>query len=158
MKNFALFIHLIFVSILFVACDRIQHSKISSFYEFADSEMVPGKEYLLCPFEENEAAKSDSLFSFKVSLRYSDKCRLKNFPVNVEISSLEADSIINMFLEIPLFDEAGVRYGKGNFGIYESDHVLFRRRKIEEGECFTVSTPEKNTAGIISIGIIAEIE
>lgn len=115
--------------------------------------MKPGLEYMFYPFE--ELKDSVAVINIDLSLRYSDLCELKSLPLLVEYASLENDSIRQMTIQLPLFNDEGELDGKGNFGVYEKKLSLFKNLKREEGFFISVSTPEIKTNGILSLGIVS---
>lgn len=115
--------------------------------------MKPDTEYIFYPFENMTANDSISNYEIILSLRITDQCLIKNFPLNIEFASLQNDSIQNKKLNFSLFNEENQKIGKGNFGIYQYKKTLIDKIKPEEGFFITLSTPEQNTQGIISLGI-----
>lgn len=146
----------LFISCLFFSCKGSVNHKDSFFYDFDQEGMKPDLEYIFYPFERIENISSDSIFSLTLSIRYSNILHLQRLPLNIEFASFENDSIRNIKINVPLFDDKDSYKGKGNFGLYESDYTFLHNQKFEDGFFVSVSTSEKETHGILSLGIVID--
>lgn len=112
--------------------------------------------YEFMPFD--SLLYKDSLLKFDYNLflivRYTEKCRLKNLPLNIEYASLNRDSVISLNINIPLYNSNGRPVGYGNYGLYETSYALLEKINPEEGFYIAVKTHEENTPGINSLGIV----
>lgn len=139
--------------ILSIACsDKLQKN---FFYDLGEEGMIPDKQYLFSPFDSLFFDK-DSFYKIDLSIRYSDNCHIKKLPLEIEYSSLNKDSIYKKKFMVALFDDEDHFKGKGNFGVYEDIIPLLENQPAEEGFFISVSTPDKKTAGLISLGIICK--
>lgn len=114
--------------------------------------MTPKAEYIFHPMDD---VKNDSLLNIYIAVRYSDLSTLKYLPLDMEFASLDNDSIKNLKIKVPMFDDKNSNEGKGSFGIYET-RCLSLQTKKEEGFYISLSTPETDTRGILSLGVICE--
>ena len=128
-------------------------SIFSSYVDFGAGKMMPDEDYLFDFFDSIPDVKKLKDVSVEVSVRYTDRCKIKSLPLNVETASLYSDSIELRQIDIPLFNENDEFQGQGNFGIFETNYTLSQLPEIPEGFFVDISTPEKNTRGIISLGI-----
>lgn len=142
--------------LIFVSCKDISDVKESQFYNFEKSGMGENVEYLFNPFEGNFDNNIQNKYDIIIEVRYSDKCRLKSLPLNVELSSLKNDSIHQRKISIPLFDDKDNFQGKGHFGVFESNFELLKSHVIEEGLNICVSTPEVDSSGILALGVVVK--
>lgn len=148
----------IFGLTVLTSCIKNKDYKEGSYFVFDEKGMFPYREYTFYPFEKFEGSSPKNVFSIFISLRYTDSCNLKFLPLKIEYASLVKDSIIEKNINIPLYDDNGLFKGKGNLGIYESEISLIKKQHFEEGFFISISTPETNTEGIISLGIINKKE
>ena len=139
-----------------MACREASSVQDSQYYDFDSRGMIPNMEYIFYPFKDSLLTKSQQKFDIVVSLRYTDNCPLRDLPIDIEKASLDNDSIISQHCLIPLFDMEGKISGKGNYGIYEAKKVLFRDAIYEEGYYISISTPQQDTSGLLSIGVTLE--
>lgn len=154
--------HKISVSLIFllgiinISCKENMNIKSTEFYDFTQEGMVPKLEYIFYPFKECEDSASVD-YDLYLLLRYSDNCNLKELPLNIEYSSLSEDSVKNMHLKLDLFDRDDKKNGKGNFGIFETECLLLKNQKYQEGFFISVSTEELRTRGVLSMGVLTEL-
>lgn len=147
---------ILFLSVLiFISCVKKSEFIDSSYYDFGEKGMIPDREYIFYPFEKTKEV-IDKELTFYITVRFSDRCGLKSIPLSVEYGSLDDDQINNSEFTIPLFDDYGNSKGKGNWGIYEVELPFLKDKKYEEGFFISLSTQEKDTHGILSLGIISK--
>ncbi|MCH5227408.1 MAG: hypothetical protein J1F16_06305 [Muribaculaceae bacterium] len=147
----------ILFSIAFSSCSLKEESIVSSdFVEFGHDGIVPDKEYVFYPFESVSDTVSSHTFAVSLIVRYTDLCKIKSLPLNIEKGSIWSDSISNFQVELPLFQLNDNSNGKGNFGLYQTLFPLFPSIQNEEGSFISISSSSKDTKGIISMGIITE--
>lgn len=140
--------------IFLFSCSTQPEQSRSSFIDFDDSGMLANKEYLFQPFDSISPSIANNLYDLYLELRYSNVCRIKQLPIDIEIGSVWDDSIINKKINLKLFDKDDNFQGKGNFGVYEISANIIDSIKIKDGFFISVSTPESNTKGIISLGTL----
>ncbi|MCH5229825.1 MAG: hypothetical protein J1F12_07540 [Muribaculaceae bacterium] len=112
-------------------------------------------EYTLAPVKTFNLKDSANYCSLYIMVRYTDSCLIRQLPLSVEYSLANSNAVSTDKINIPLFDQEGVSYGHGNLTLYETSYLLKENAQIDN--CFYLSfeTPEKNTEGIISVGIKA---
>ena len=122
------------------------------FFDFGDSGMISHNFYNFIPFD-NLEPDSTGLYNIDIIIRYTDKCQLQYLPLKIECSSFKLDSISQFNLSVALFNDDNKNEGKGRFGFYESVTPLKIDVPFDEGLNIAVSTVEKDTQGIISLGL-----
>lgn len=152
-------------------CRDESQPQISQFYDFDGRGMIPDLEYVFSPFDSIGIVEksrymginsySDSSYSkpptgdyeVAISFRYNHKCDLKSLPLSFEWGSLGEDSIRHgdIFIDFPSPAEGRA---KGNFGLYETNKTIIKKCRGEEGLYIAVSTPEKQTRGLVSMGVV----
>lgn len=146
-----------FFIILFTSCRDKNHIFSSSFIDFDHSGLKQNQEYLFIPCK--EIGNNDSFHkncSLWIAVRYSDKCKIKSIPLNIEISSPELDTILNLEKDVDLFSTDDHPLGKGHYGIYETEFNLLEDLQVDPEMKVSVSTTEPDTKGIMSMGIICK--
>lgn len=151
---FFAFLVAIFLMVVGSACQP-SHCYIH-FQDLGASGLVPDKEYVFKPFEKSDKKNLNGTFKIDIAVRYNDKCTLETLPLNIEISSFNSDSISNLNLKIPLFDNKEEGSAKGSYGIYEAVVPLTADQNYDEGLTIALASPEKDSNGIIAIGIICD--
>lgn len=137
-------------ALVFLSCG----SKNSEFYDYGSEGLQPEVEYIFYPFDSLHSHKADlSSKELLLLIRYSELCDLKELPLSVEWSSLEQDSVRECKIKVPLFNQENTYIGKGNFGIFETTYPLMVIDKPQEGLYISLSTQEKETKGILSLGV-----
>ena len=140
--------------ILLTACNKENVNQKAFFYDIDVNGLGKDVQYEFHPFENSDSSAINEMYAIYLALRFSDNCVIKKLPINMEYFSLEHDSIKKSNFIIPLFDENDAYNGRGNFGIYEIEIPLFSRQQFEDSLSLYLSTPEENTKGILSLGII----
>lgn len=135
-------------------CSEKQNFCKSEFIEFNESGMIPGKEYLFSQLNDSSCLSSSKLFNIVLTIRYTDQCEINVLPLSVDYLSTQTDSIENISIMTPLFDNRGENLGVGNFGFYENEIPLFESRLPHDEFFVSIKTDEPKTKGIISAGII----
>ena len=158
MKRFVKYYFIIIILIFLNSCINKDLKSFSSYEDFNGQGMVPYREYMFFPFKEMEKYKDTENFSISIEVRYSDKCNIRYLPLKVEYSSLERDTIDTSLINIPLFDANGQNTGKGNYGIFDYRVNVLPHQKPEEGFFMALSTEERNTNGILALGVICQQE
>ena len=150
---------LLFISILCWCTSKIPSSdsenEYSIFIDFSHRGMEPKMEYLFDSFGSLPGDSIGKNCCIDIAVRYSDMCNLKALPLNIEVIS-QTDSISNYKIDFPLFNTYDTKAGKGNFGIYEKKLPLFSKPISSQVLQIAISTNEKNTKGILSLGIICK--
>lgn len=140
-------------------CDKISYSKpetiFSEYVDISSEGLLPGFEYVFDSFDSISKTTKEFSCTLLLSLRYSDYCDKKIIPFNIEYSSPESDSIITLKMNFPLFTDDDRNMGKGNFGIYEKSVPIIDNVEFSEGFYVAVSSPDKISKGLLSIGIVA---
>ena len=150
---FAPYLVIIFTSLIFIGCKKDVSPTKSDFYDFNEGGMTPDMEYVFVPSEELTKESIDHNYCVNLIVRYLDSCSISALPLNIESNFNDTDSICIVNMEIPLFSENGVPIGKGNFGLFDISIPLFNDVKVSDISFISISTPEKHTQGIISIGV-----
>ena len=133
------------------------HKRESFFYDLGEEGLIKDHQYVFYPLSEFSDSLQNSFFKIDVSVRYKSSCRLKELPLKIEYSSLEADSVYDTKIQIPLFGDDDSLKGKGNYGLYDETVTLFKSHPFEEGFFISISSTEEDTHGIISLGIVCDI-
>lgn len=156
-----IYLFLLFFSSFFIVgsgCiskENLPYASLSNFIEFGSHGMQPSIEYVFSPFDSISKIDKD-FFSIMVVIRYSERCRIRSLPLNIEYLSA-TDSIISKNLLVNLFHNDGTVVGYGNYGIYEVKFPLLNEIKPSPEFFVSISTQEKATSGIISLGLITNI-
>ena len=116
--------------------------------------MLKNVEYIFNPFNDSIVLKDDKDYKVALIIRYSDECKVKSLPLNIEYASLVNDSIKEKKIVLPLFDEQKYNNGKSNFGVYESEYLLFECQAPEDGFFISIVSPTSDIEGLLSLGII----
>lgn len=144
----------LFISFFLPSCRQSQEQN-SSFIDFGSKGMAKNVEYLFHPFDDlKDSLNSSSRYDICLVARYTQQCKLQSLPIDIEIVSLECDTIFNLKKDLSLFNKKGKVLGKGKLAVYETSIPLVKDIKRQEGYSVAVSTPEGNNEGIISIGIL----
>ena len=143
------------ILVLSYSCAKNKNELNGSFYDFNDKGIETAREYVFYPFMK---MSRDSLefnkYDLMMVVRYSDKCEVKELPVNIEISSYNKDSISFNRLSLVLFDDENLFLNKKGFGFYEVSFPVLENIPFDEGLTIAISTKEKETRGIVALGII----
>lgn len=150
LRRSLLFFPLLF---LFSCREKIGIQNIE-FYDFGKKGMLKNVEYIFNPFNDSIVLKDDKDYKVALIIRYSDECQVKSLPLNIEYASLVNDSIKEKKIVLPLFDEQKYNNGKSNFGVYESEYLLFERQAPEDGFFISIVSPTSDIEGLLSLGII----
>ena len=146
---------LLFLSFSFLTgCNQENEACNADFYDLGAEGMQPDVEYLF-----NQPLEHKS-YNVNLVIRYTNKCRLKSFPLNMEYYSFSGDSVEYEIRTIPITHNMDsnkkddfIILNKGNFGVYEQQVELLKNFEIGDGSYITLSTPV-NVAGLISLGLI----
>lgn len=153
-RNKSLIILIFLTFLLNGACRETSINHKIDFIDFGHVGMIPSEQYIFQPFKEIE---NDSLninkYDISIILRYTDKCSLKFLPLQIEASSYNYDSIYNYKLEAILFEDDTTFTSNKNYGLYETEILLLVAETYDEGLNLAISTYEKDTKGIISLGL-----
>lgn len=141
---------------LFISCGKIKKIGYSEFNDFGYSGMMPSVVYEYFPCKVLEKDSIDKIYDINLVVKYSLRCHSETLPLEMEVSSLESDTIITEHIDVQLFDKDGVPKGKGNYGVYEKIIPLRKRAKIEEGQSISFSTPMPEAKGIVALGVVCE--
>lgn len=153
MKTVIRFVFIYSLIFLCSGCKDASEIKESVFYNFDDQGMKNNFEFIFQPFETIPSGSRNQIYDISIELRYSNKCILKSLPLNVEFASLESDTIFKQRIIIPLFDDEDNFQGKGNFGVFEANHILMKNQPFEDGFYINITTPEADTHGILALGV-----
>ena len=140
------------------SCSSKSGEEWSEFIDFGSDGMIPHREYLLYPFQNHLEDSIQKEATIYIGIRYTDNCKVKNLPLNVEYSSLLADTIRERQIDIPLFENQGGENANSHLGIYEKYVLLRPNLLIDSSQYFLLSTDTQDTKGIISIGITGQIK
>lgn len=142
------------MGLLVSSCVKVSEFDESIFFDMENHHMGKDVEYIFKPFEKlSEEKCKGKFFLVELAVRYSDICDLQSLPLDIEYASLAHDSIKNLRILMPLFNEADEMQGKGNFGVFQSGQILLKKQPYEEGFFISVSSPVEDTQGIVSLGI-----
>ena len=153
--NFS-FLLVFFSLFIFLSCEKNSQFQEASFFDFGEKGMVPNFQYVFYPFKALSDSSGNDCFSITLAVRYTSEYKYKNLPLKVEYLSSEPDTIIERILSVPLFDDKDGFTGKGNLGIYEAKVPLIEITGFGEDFFISIETPENNTNGILSLGVICK--
>lgn len=147
---------IVILSLAFSACKNDKEISHADFIDLGHDGFIPEKEYLFYPFENfSDSLPLSQTFNLYVCLRYTDKCRLNYLPLHIESTSLESDSIIEKVIDLQLFENNRV-LGKGHYGIYEINCPFLEKIRSQKGFTVSIMTRQKDTQGILALGIITK--
>lgn len=144
----------VFSLILFCACRQKGGNQFSDFIDLGETGMSPGRQYIFEPFKVNLKDSLPNDFNVFIEIRYSEKCKISGLPLLIEYSSLKEDSIHNAEILIDLFDMNSNLPGKSAYGIYETSYKLIEHQPFEESFFVSIATPEIDTGGVLSLGVV----
>lgn len=160
MKRIDLFCYPVFLIFAWIlsACGWNEAKGNFKFYDIADREISPEEVFSFRPFELNPNQSSDTIAMndrYKVNLivRYTDNCKIKGVPLEVEMTSMKMDSVFSCHLEVPLFDNEDNALGKGSYGVFETEQTIPFNPIFDPDLEITVSPTQEIPSGIISLGI-----
>lgn len=145
--------------LIHTSCKKSEDLEESCFYDFDREGMKPDLQYIFNPFKDFQDSlkiNEKEIYSIDLIIRYSELCELRKIPLDVEYASLDNDSLKTKRIEISLYDESDYIEGKGNYGIYDVTVPFLKHQVVEKGFYISISTPEKSTHGILSLGIICK--
>ena len=158
MKNHFLVVKFIFLVLLLglASCKQNNFSEISEFYDLGNEGMISKMEYEFQPFKEIPYDSVGSAYELKLTIRFLDRFNQKELPIVAEWydtgrAIFEKDTVL-----INLFSNQFNKAGKGNFGFYEIIYPLTKIKNPDENFVISVMTPETNTKGLISLGVICD--
>lgn len=125
------------------------------YQNFGTEGIVPEQDYVFYPFQNIDKPETNKPYEISLVIRISDLCRIKELPLNIETGSPLLDSIYSFNLKVNLYNDSDLMKGKGNMGISEISVPLFSEINFDSDRFISLSTPEKETKGIISLGIIS---
>lgn len=144
-------------SLFLIGCGNLTHQipekNFSVFIDFGEEGLIPEKNYLFDNLDSLANVSKLKNGVLEICVRYTDRCKIKNLPLNVEYSSLSSDSIYSKSIEINLFDNEDNVKGKGNFGIYETVFPVISDINFKDALYISISTTENLTSGILSLGV-----
>lgn len=145
-----------FLAFAAISCKNPYEHQVMEFYDISDEGILPLKEFLFSPFKESDN-KTGKEYDLLLSLRFTDKCRIKELPLKIEYSSLEDDTITTFNYVVTLFDKKDKWDGSKSFGVYETVVPILTDVKSKEG-FYLLVTPQNSmpVQGIISMGILSE--
>lgn len=158
MRPSGIFISLNLLLIVFLtsACQKENKLIGAQFIAFGEEGIQPDYDYIFHPIDTTEKKTSKDDADINLILRYNQVCNIRNIRFNIESSSLDMDSISKFEISVPLFDHNDEKAGKGGMGIYEIKYPLLKISLPQDGLYVGISTPEKNTRGILSLGVTVE--
>lgn len=101
----------------------------------------------------NYDSLSNHLYNISFIVRYSENCRLKMLPLDLEVIYNLEDSLIKKHLDLPLFDNNDIIEGKGAYGVYRIETPLDSNQKIDQSFSIVVTSHQEETPGILSFGV-----
>lgn len=139
----------------FTGCRSDSASGYSSFMDFDDKGLSPGMQYMILPVENiDEDILKDTKFSTSLVVRYTDKCKIRELPLNLEYILNRGDSIGSEDIKLTLFDKEEDYFGRGNYSLYQKEIKLADSILLDDDAFVSIATFDKNTAGIVSMGIV----
>lgn len=154
--DFRNFLSIIIVLCCLCSCSSQSKEQKTTYIELDAEGLVPFDEYLFYPLKDCCEDSLKAVYDLWLNVRYTDECRIKYLPLNIEIGSLDSDSIRMKQLNVPLFNENGHLGSKGNLNLFNSQIKIIENLHFEEGFFMAVSTPESHTKGIIAIGVTSQ--
>ena len=143
------------LSLFVTSCTDSTNQNFISYINYGKEGMIPCQEYIFDKFDSTFIKENDSSLSVFLTIRYNDETNIQNLPLKIEWPD-DSDSIHDKEFIIPLFNKDDVLEGKGNYGIFENNYFLFNVIKPDDTFFISVSTTEKNTSGILALGILLE--
>ncbi|MBD5358284.1 MAG: gliding motility lipoprotein GldH [Bacteroides sp.] len=127
----------------------------SEFADVSEEGIDPNMGYTFNPVPFDSTDMISGRFDVIILVRYANTCASKSVIFDVESISLAQDQPDSVRVEIPLFDNDGIPYGKGNLGVFETSMLLATDMIVPEGYEISLATPLQTgeTKGIIDIGI-----
>ncbi len=145
----------ILLSLLLAACGHLTPVVYSEFATIGEEGLITNWGYTFSPVPFDSTEIDSGRFDLLLIVRYSNRCVSKSVILDVESLSINRPEPDSLRVDIPLFDNEGNPFGKGNFGIYETVDTIASGITLSEGYTVFVSSPlpEKETRGITDIGI-----
>ena len=125
---------------------------ISTFYNFGNGGMIKDRQYVFSNYDSTLNVSSGK-FSMLLTVRYNDRCKISELPLEVEYPDDNTDTIVKREILVSLFNENDNYEGTGNFGIYEKTIPFQDDYTVGDGFFVSVATSASSTKGIISIGL-----
>lgn len=110
-------------------------------------------EYFFQPFDSVNVLNKNQKYYISIYTRFNETCKINSLPLNIEWSENIEDTIHDLKISLPLFDKFNSN-GKGNYGIFETEVPLIILNSPDTTFFVNISTPEKDTRGIIALGLI----
>lgn len=116
--------------------------------------MIPDVSYEFRPWiAHNSDSLSNDLYSLYLLIRFTEKCRIRELPLDIEMTCNTEDSLIRKHIEVTLFNEEDKVKGEGNYGIYRTEVNFASECRLDENFYISVETSEKDTQGVVSLGV-----
>lgn len=153
MKKVFIISILLYFLVSSISCQKSDNIHSNIFIDFGKEGLIQNKEYAIQSSLDSVLFSKKNHSSINLVVRYTDSCKIKTLPLQVETILSSDDSIKNFKVELELFDDYGKNKGSGNFGIYEIKYPLIENNRIDHEFKISIMTEEKQTEGIISLGI-----
>lgn len=128
----------------------------SNFIEFGNQGMMRNTQYDFFPFDSIDVDTINKLFDFNLEVRFNERCRIQSLPLLLEYRIKANEDIMEKNISLILFTPSGKPVGSGSYGLYEVSVPLLDSIAYSDAFFISVSTPENNTDGIISLGVTAQ--
>lgn len=153
--------YLPFLSILsFLICSSVScrktYTEIPEVVEFGSQGMVQNRDYVVTFPDSLLSSIENSLATLSIIFRYNEHVKLKDLLINYEYASLYSESVVDSFLNIPLFEEKVSFPRHGHMGILQKEILISDSVKVGEGFFFSFKTLQKNTFGLIDATVILQ--
>lgn len=154
-SSFQRLIGWILCSLLVGACGKLTPVVYSEFINVHEKGLAQNWVYTFNPVPFDSTEIANGKFDVILLVRYANSCGAKSVIFDVESFSIAQTQPDSTRVEIPLFYNDGVPYGKGNLGVFETTYTLATDMKLPESYEISLVTPlsPQETKGIIDIGI-----
>lgn len=154
-KKFFFYSFCFFLFISLVGCSKPDTVTQEDFLDLGREGFIPGVDYSFFPFKDDSLNVNKGMYNFDLVIRFSDKCKIKSLPLEIQYPVLNSDSMVSKKINAPLFDGNDESMGKGNFGLFETKVKIIEKVEVDDSFYFSVMTEDPNTAGVVSIGYAA---
>lgn len=142
--------------ILITAC-KLSVPSSTDFIEFDKEGIKAGEEYVMEVPETLRPLIEEQACDIYLLLRFTHNLKINRFPVSVEYSDPQKDSIFRHDIMITLFDSTYNDMSTGKPGILEKRFLIVKNYSPSEGFFFSFKTEQENTQGILSAALFFEL-
>ena len=150
--NFIIYIVLLFL----ISCDR-NAFVTSDYIEFDERGMIKDNDYIFYPFKNSSVLDEDTL-EVILSVRFDLECKISELPIKAEYLDSSIPEVIIKEIFFELFTENKPEHSpdKIDLGVYEEKKTIISNLVPDKDFFISLSTDQKDTKGILSIGVITK--